>query len=97
LEGGLGKQQMFIKLKEQQKEIAELGMAYREERTRRKAIQRDLRREQEAKERLMMEVCFKFFFINFEIFINKIFKILKKDFSSSINYWCFTSSTTTIK
>ena len=47
---------MFIRLKEQQKEINELGMAYREERTRRKAIQRDLRREQEAKERLMMEV-----------------------------------------
>lgn len=56
LEGSLGgKQQLIIRLREQQKEINELGMAYREERTRRKAIQRDLRREQEAKERLMME------------------------------------------
>lgn len=57
MEGGLGgKQQLIIRLREQQKEINELAMAYRSERTRRKEIQRDLRKEQENKERLMMEV-----------------------------------------
>jgi hypothetical protein len=45
-----------MRIREQQKELTELGFAYREERARRKALQRDLRREQQSKESLAMEV-----------------------------------------
>lgn len=44
-----------MRIREQQKELTELGFAYREERARRKALQRDLRREQQSKESLAME------------------------------------------
>jgi hypothetical protein len=56
-------QLMAAQLKEQQKDLNQLEFAYREERARRKGLQRDLRREQEAKERLMMEVCVGFYYV----------------------------------
>uniref|UniRef100_A0A914L8Y9 Uncharacterized protein n=1 Tax=Meloidogyne incognita TaxID=6306 RepID=A0A914L8Y9_MELIC len=56
LEGSLGgKQQYIIRIREQQQEINDLQIAYRDERARRKAYQRDLRREQEAKDRFQCE------------------------------------------
>ncbi|CAK5041677.1 unnamed protein product [Meloidogyne enterolobii] len=57
LEGNfVGKQQYIIQIREQQQEIHDLQIAYRDERGRRKTLQRELRREQEAKDRFQCEV-----------------------------------------
>ncbi|CAK5081699.1 unnamed protein product [Meloidogyne enterolobii] len=56
LEGNfVGKQQYIIQIREQQQEIHDLQIAYRDERGRRKTLQRELRREQEAKDRFQCE------------------------------------------